>query len=173
MEMESPRRPDAHLSAGTPVSQERTVGQLVAQASQDLGDIFRAEVALAKLEMQADVKKGAMGGALFGAAGYLALLASILLTIALAYGISAVGLAPGWAFLIVAVLFLLTAGIVAFIGYRRVSKIRGPARGMRAMNETVRAISPVSGVEPLPDPALNYPRVEQPDAGATSNAKPR
>ena len=79
---------------------ERSLGQLVAQASQDMTEIVRAEVALAKAEIKDDVKHGAMAGGLFGAAVYIVVLATILLSIAAGYGIVAIGLAPGWAFLI-------------------------------------------------------------------------
>ena len=81
---------------------ERTVGQLVAQASQEVSEIIRAELALAKAELATSAKNGAVAGGMFAAAGYLGFLASILLTIAAAYGLTALGLAPGWAFLVVA-----------------------------------------------------------------------
>ncbi len=98
------------------MAEERTLGQLVAQASDDLSGIVRAEIALAKAELRGDVKNAALGGGLFGAAGYLGLLASILLVIAAAYGLVAAGLSPWLAFLIVAVVLLLIAGVLALVG---------------------------------------------------------
>jgi hypothetical protein len=121
---------------------ERTLGQLVADASSEVSGIVRAEVALAKAELRADVKNGAVAGGLFGAAGYLGLLASILLVIAAAYGLTAAGLAPWLAFLVVAVVLLVLAGLLALVGRSRVSKVGPPERTIRSTKETLEAIKP-------------------------------
>jgi hypothetical protein len=123
---------------------ERSLGQLVAQASQDMTEIMRAEVALAKAELKADAKNGALAGGLFGAAGYIAMLASVLLTIAAGYGIAALGLAPGWAFLILGALYLLLAGLLGLVGKSRISKVGPPERAIRSTKETIAAVRPGS-----------------------------
>ncbi len=71
---------------------ERTLGQLVADASKDLSTIVRSEIALAKAELQRDVVAGALGAAMFLVAAVFAFLALILLLIAAAYGLVAAGL---------------------------------------------------------------------------------
>jgi len=124
------------------MAEEQTVGQLVAEATRDISEIVRAEVALAKAELAASAKNGALAGGLFGAAGYLGLLASILLTIAAAYGVSALGLAPGWAFLIVAVLLLVVAGLLALVGKSRISRIGPPQRAIASTKQTIAAVKP-------------------------------
>jgi hypothetical protein len=123
---------------------ERSLGQLVAQASADMGDIMRAELALAKAELKADAKHGALAGGLFGAAGYIVMLASVLLTIAAGYGIAAIGLAPGWAFLILGVAYLLFAALLGLVGKSRISKVGPPERAIRSTKETIAAIKPGS-----------------------------
>ena len=55
---------------------ERTLGQLVSDASRDLSAIVRAEVALAKAEVKVEAKTAALGGAMFAVAGVVAFLAS-------------------------------------------------------------------------------------------------
>jgi len=124
------------------MAEERTLGQLVAQASDDLSGIVRAEIALAKAELRADVKNAAVGGGMFGAAGYLGLLASIVLVIAAAYGLAAAGLAPWQAFLIVAVVLLVLAGILALIGKSRIGKLGPPERTIRSAKDTIAAVKP-------------------------------
>ena len=52
----------------TEPGQERTLGQLVASASQDFSTILRGEIALAKSEIGAQVKKAGLGGALLAGA---------------------------------------------------------------------------------------------------------
>jgi hypothetical protein len=124
------------------MAEERTLGQLVAQASDDLSGIVRAEIALAKAELRVDAKNAAVGGGMFGAAGYLGVLASILIVIAAAYGLVAAGLAPWLAFLIVAVVLLLLAGILALVGRSRIRKLGPPERTIRSAKGTIAAVKP-------------------------------
>jgi hypothetical protein len=125
-------------------SPERTLGQLVADATRDVSEIVRAEIALAKAELSQDVKNGALAGGLFGAAGYLGLLASITAVIAAGYALTGTGL-PAWAaFLIVTGALLLIAGVLAVIGVSRVKKVGPPERAIRSTRETIAAVRPGS-----------------------------
>jgi hypothetical protein len=126
------------------MAEERTLGKLVADATSEISGIVRAEIALAKAEIKVDVKNGALGGGLFGAAGYLALVASILLFIAAAYGLVAAGLAAWLAFLLVAAVLLVVAAVLALVGRSHVSKVGPPERTIRTTRETLEAIKPGS-----------------------------
>ena len=117
-------------------SNEQTLGALFATASRDLSTLVRSEIELAKAEIRVDVKNGATGGAMFGAAGFLSLLAVVLLSIAAAYGLVALGLHPGWAFLIVAGAYLLLAAILGLIGKKVISKVGPPERTIRTSKDT-------------------------------------
>jgi Putative Actinobacterial Holin-X, holin superfamily III len=123
-------------------AEERTVGQLVAQASQQVSEIIRAELALAKAELATSARNGAVAGGMFGAAGYLGFLASILLTIAAAYGLTEAGLRPWLAFLLVAVAFLILAGVLALIGRSRIGRIGPPTRAIESTRLTLAAVKP-------------------------------
>lgn len=124
---------------------ERTLGQLVADASKDLSSIVRSEVALAKAEVKRDVTAAAVGGAMFAVAGVFAFLALILLLIAAAYGLVAAGLSPWLAFLIVAVALLVIGAVCVLLGKSRLGKIGPPERTIRTTKETVAAIKPGRG----------------------------
>jgi Putative Actinobacterial Holin-X, holin superfamily III len=124
------------------MAEERTLGQLVAQASDDLTGLVRAEIALAKAELRADAKNAATGGGLFGAAGYLGVLASVTLVITVAYALVAAGLKPWLAFLIVSVVLLLIAGILALIGRARLRRLKPPERTIRTTKEAIAAVKP-------------------------------
>ena len=115
---------------------EQTLGALFADASRDLSRLVHDEIELAKAEIRRDVKNGATGGAMFGAAGFVAVLAVILLSIAAAYGLVALGLHPGWAFLIVAGVYLIVAVVLALAGKKAVSKVGPPTRTIRTSKET-------------------------------------
>ena len=115
---------------------QQTLGQLFAEASRDLSTLVHDEIELAKAEIRQDVKNGVAGGAMFGAAAFVAVLAVILLSIAAAYGLVALGLHPGWAFLIVAGVYLLAAVLFALMGKRAVAKVGPPQRTIRTSKET-------------------------------------
>ena len=120
---------------------ERTLGQLVADATHDISSIMRSEIALAKAEIGADAKRAGAGVAMFAVAGFFAFLALILLLIAAAYGLVAAGLAPWLAFLIVAGVLLVVGAILALVGKGAVTKIKGkPERTIKSAQDTIAAI---------------------------------
>jgi len=128
---------------------EETLGTLFATASRDLSALVHGEIELAKAEIRIDVKNGAKGGAMFGAAGFVAVLAVILLSIAAAYGLVAAGLHPAWAFLVVGGAYLLGAGALALLGKRAVGKVGPPERTIRTSKDTAAFLkSPRSGNAP-------------------------
>jgi fatty acid desaturase len=124
---------------------ERTLGQLVADATHDISSIVRGEVALAKAEIRADATRAGLGAGMFFAAGTLAFLALILLLIAAAYGLVAAGLAPWLAFLIVAVVLLVVGAILALIGKHSFDNLKGrPERAIKSTQDTIAAVRPSS-----------------------------
>lgn len=126
---------------------ERTLGQLVADASKDLSTIVRSEVALAKAEVKRDVLAAVVGAAMFIVAGVFAFLALILLLIAAAYGLVAAGLSPWLAFLIVGAALLLIGAVLVLVGKSRLGKISPPERTIRTTKETVAALKQRGGPE--------------------------
>ncbi len=120
---------------------ERTLGQLVADATHDISSIVRGEIALAKAEIGADAKKAGAGGAMFAVAGLFAFLALILLLIAAAYGLVAAGFAPWLAFLTVAGVLLVLGTILAFAAKTAVTRIKGkPERTIKSAQDTIAAV---------------------------------
>jgi hypothetical protein len=125
---------------------DESLGTLFATASRDLSALVHGEIELAKAEIKVDVKNAVTGGAMFGAAGLLLVLAVPLLLIAAAYGLVAAGLDPSVAFLVVAAALLVVAGVFAFIGKRAVSKVGPPKRTIRTGKDTAAFLrSPRSG----------------------------
>ncbi|MEJ7793960.1 MAG: phage holin family protein [Nocardioides sp.] len=119
-----------------------TIGRLVSDASRDISGLISQEIALAKSELKVSVKQGGLGIGLFAAAGFVAVLAIIMLSVAIAYFIhwNGSGLSLHWAFLIVFVFYLLIAGLLAFVGIRKVKQVRGPEKAMRQGKEIPRAL---------------------------------
>ena len=119
---------------------ERTLGQLVSDASRDLSSIVRSEVALAKAEVKVEAKSAVLGAAMFLVAAVVAFLALILLLVAAAYGLVALGLSPWLAFLIVAVVLLILAAVLVLVGKSRLSQVGKPERTLRTAKETVQTL---------------------------------
>jgi hypothetical protein len=126
---------------------EPTIGRLVSDASRDISTLIHSEIQLAKSELKVSVKNGGTGAGLFAAAGFLAVLAIIMLSIAIAYLIhwNGDGLALHWAFLIVFAFYLLLAGLLAFLGIKKVKKVRAPERAIAQGKQIPRALKGQSG----------------------------
>ena len=111
-----------------------TIGRLVSDASRDISSLISNEIKLAKSELKVSAQAGGAGIALFAAAVFFAVMALIMLSVAIAYFINwnGDGLPLMWAFTIVFAFYLLVTAILAFVGYRKFKKVRGPAARHRA-----------------------------------------
>jgi Putative Actinobacterial Holin-X, holin superfamily III len=129
-------------SVGSPLTRgadvaDLAVGDIVKNITDDVKLLVQDQIELAKAELTPAAKQGGTGLGLFGAAGYFALSATILLYFAAAFGLVAAGL-PAWlAFLIVGAALLLISGTLAGIGYLIVKKIKGPDRTIAQANQSV------------------------------------
>ncbi len=120
---------------------EPTIGKLVVDAQRDISQLISSEIKLAKSELKVSVKAGGTGVALFAAAGFLALLAVIMFSVALAQLIhwNGDGLDLHWAYLIVFAVYLLLAGLLAFIGIKKVKQVKGPERAISQAKQNKQA----------------------------------
>ena len=132
--------PSAHKAVATPSPADPTIGRLVADATRDISTLVSQEIALAKSELKVSVKAGGIGVAFFAAAGFLAVLAVIMLSVAFAYFIHWAGLGLHWSFLIVFAVYLLLAGLLGFLGVKKVKKVRAPEKAIRQGKEIPRAL---------------------------------
>lgn len=114
-----------------------TIGRLVSDASRDISSLITNEIKLAKSELQVSIKAGGLGIGLFAAAGFFALMALIMLSVAIAYFINwnGHGLSLHWAFLIVFGFYLLVAALLAYVGLRKVKKVRAPQKAITQAQE--------------------------------------
>ena len=126
--------------AQVPDTEEPTIGKLVVDASRDVSSLIQSEIALAKSELKVSVKAGGISVALFAVAGFLALLAIIMLSVAFAYFIHMTGLDLAWCFLIVFVAYLLIAGLLGFIGVRKIKQVKAPERSIEQVKENKRLL---------------------------------
>jgi ABC-type multidrug transport system fused ATPase/permease subunit len=130
----TPATPPGNVPART--ADEPSLGQLVAQATRDVSTLVRSEIALAKSEVKLSAKAGGVGAGLFAVAGFIVLLAVLMLSFGIVYLIHLTGLDLAWCFLIVFLLYVLLAGLIGFLGYRSVKKVRAPERAIHQAQET-------------------------------------
>ncbi len=118
-----------------------SIGDLVRDATAQVSTLVRAEVELAKAEITRDVKKGLTGSVFF----ILALVVLLYSTFFMFFFLAE--LLDTWlwrwaAFLIVFILMLVVTAVFAFLGYRKVRKIRGPQQTIESVKETTAALTP-------------------------------
>ncbi len=98
-----------------PIDPELSLGELFGRLGTDLGDLLTTQVQLARTELRDEAKEAGRSAAAFGAAGLLGYLALTLACFAAAWGLAEV-MPEGWAFLIVAVVVAIVAGVLAVRG---------------------------------------------------------
>ena len=115
------------------LTEEPTIGRLVADTTKDFSQLIRSEIELAKTELRVSVKAGGTGIGLFAAAGFIAVLATVMASIALALFLDWWIVGTATAFAIVMGLYLLIAGLLALIGVRKVKQVRAPEQTIEAV----------------------------------------
>jgi len=115
-----------HQYAGSAVDPDHaSTAELVKLAGEQISQLVREELALARAEMTAKAKRAGTGAGLFGAAGILALygLAALLATLVIVLDL----VLPLWlAALIVTVVLLAAAGVMALVGRGQVREATPP-----------------------------------------------
>jgi uncharacterized membrane protein YqjE len=128
---------DAAPRTGGRHAAEPSVGQLVSDASTHMSTLIRSEIELAKLELRSSVKNAGTGVGLFAGAGVVLAFSLTFGFIALAEGIAAAGIWRWAAFLIVFGFQLVIVGLFAFLGVRKVKRVRAPQQTIQTTKETV------------------------------------
>ncbi|MFT4166051.1 MAG: phage holin family protein [Microlunatus sp.] len=136
---------------------DRKVADLIKDIRGDAQLLVNDQVELAKAELTPAAKNAGIGGGLFGAAGYFGINAGTLVFIGAALGLAALGL-PYWAaFLIMAGVLLVIAGILGAIGFTRIKKVKPPvktiANGKALVSDLQAAVSRATA-------AASAPRIE-------------
>jgi len=116
---------------------DRTIGQLVADATHDVQGIVRSEIALAKAEVSSGAKVMGKGVGLLGGAAFMGLLGLIFLFHTLARVI-AVWL-PVWAgYGIITLVLLIVAGVLGLLGKNALAKAKPvPKRAIAEAEQTI------------------------------------
>ena len=120
------------------VRENASLGQLFSRLTEDLSNLVRSEIELAKVEINETVKSARTAGISFGAAGFLGVMAFVMLTFAAAWGLAEV-VETGVAFLIVGGVYGLIALALALIGRKRLQAAKPvPEQTVETLKEDVK-----------------------------------
>src|ERR1700757_5111063 len=118
-----------------PAGDSQSLGDLVALAAKDVSQLIRYEIDLAKTELKDDVQRIGLAAALSGVAAFVACLVLVLLSIAPAFGLVALGIWTWAAFLIVAGAYVVFAVIALGIASLRLKRLSGLKRTRKTVSE--------------------------------------
>ncbi|MFA1546515.1 phage holin family protein [Actinomadura chokoriensis] len=120
--------------------EDKSLGELVALASGNISDLVRAEMTLAKMELKADAKKAALSSVMLTIAAVMGGLVVILLSIMFALLLAELGLRPWFAFLVVAIVYVVLAGILMLLAKRFMKRIEGAKRTRKTLKDDFSAL---------------------------------
>jgi hypothetical protein len=101
---------------------ETSIGELIGNISNDLSQLFRQEVDLAKAELKQEAGKAGKAAGMLGVAGFAGYLAVVLLSFAAVFGLANV-MDAGWAALIVAAVWAIVGGALFVTGRNKLKTV--------------------------------------------------
>lgn len=120
---------------------KQPIGALFGTASEHISTLIRGEVELAKAEITTSAKRGGIGAGMFGAAAVMLLFSVTFLFVAIAEGLTELGL-PRWvSYLIVWAFFVVVAGLLVLIGLRLLKKVKAPERTIETLKDSKELLS--------------------------------
>ena len=120
-----------------PSGSDQSLGDLVALAAKDVSQLLRYEIDLAKVELRGDLRRIGLAGAMGGIAAFVGCLILVLLCIAFAYGLVALGIWTWAAFLIVAGTCVLLAGLAVGIAALKLRHLSGLRQTRKSVTEGI------------------------------------
>jgi hypothetical protein len=101
---------------------ETSIGELIGNISNDLSQLFRQEVELAKAEIKQEASKAGKAAGMLGGAGFAGYLAVVLLSFAAVFGLANV-MDAGWAALIVAAVWAVIGAVLFVTGRNKLKTV--------------------------------------------------
>lgn len=108
-------------TAVEPLEADRSLGELFGQLGEDLTQLISSQMDLAREELKQDAKEAGQAAGLLGAGTIVGYLALTLACFAAAWGLSEV-MPEGFAFLIVAAIVGIVAGVLVVLGRQRLDE---------------------------------------------------
>jgi len=125
--------------------EQASVGELIGNISNDLSQLFRQEIELAKAEVKQEATKAGKAAGMLGAAGFAGYLTVILLSFALVFALGNV-MDLGWAALIVAIIWAIAGAVLYANGRKKLKTVDPvPHRTVDTMKEDAKWLKNPTG----------------------------
>jgi len=125
------------VSAPTGADERPSIGDLLGEVSRDLSELMRQEVALAKAEAKESATQAGRGAGMLAGSATAGHLALVFASVAAWWAIGN-STGRGWSAVIVMVFWAIVAAILALMGKKQLTAVRG----MDRTTETVKKIPP-------------------------------
>jgi hypothetical protein len=123
-----------HISGHADV-EDRSLGELLGDATRDLSTLVRQEIELAKVEIKEEVTKAGKAGGMLGGTAVAALMSLLLLSFAAAWGLTEI-VPEGVAFLIVGLMYAAVTAFLYFKGRAELQQVNPvPAQTIDTLKE--------------------------------------
>lgn len=129
-----------------PEPEDRSLGELFGEVTEDLSTLMRQEVALAKAEVQESAKRAGKGAGLLGGAAWAVNFVLLFLSLALWWALGAmIGKgddvpALGWSALIVGAIWAVVAAVMALVGKKSLESVEGIPRTTESVEKIPQAL---------------------------------
>lgn len=129
----------AHTGPGD--AERPSIGEMFSQVSNDLSQLVRQEVELAKAEAKESATRAGKGAGMLVGAAEAGRLALVFLSIAVWWGLgNAIG--RGWSALVVTVVWAVAAAGLGLVGKKQVTSVSGLPRTTETVKEIPPALKP-------------------------------
>jgi len=116
---------------------DRSLSQLLAEMTSELSTLMRKEVELAKAETKEEVGKASKAAAMFGGTAVTGFMALLLISFAAAWGLAEI-IEPGWAFLVVGLIYAVVAAVLLSQGKKKMQQVNPvPENTVETLKEDV------------------------------------
>jgi Putative Actinobacterial Holin-X, holin superfamily III len=102
--------------------EETSVGDIIGNISNDLSQLFRQEIELAKAELRQEATKTGKAAGMLGGAGFAGYLAVVLLSFAAVFGLANI-MDAGWAALIIAAVWGIIGAVLYANGRKKLKTV--------------------------------------------------
>ena len=120
-----------------PLQPDKSLSELFSTMTSDLSTLMRKEVELAKAETKQEVAKAGKAAGMFGGTAVAGFMALLLISFAAAWGLAEV-IEPGWAFLVVGLIYAVVAAVLAMQGKKKMQEVNPvPEKTVETLKEDV------------------------------------
>ena len=131
----------AQGSAAHQKAENTSLGDLLGEVTRDLSTLMRQEVELAKAEAKESATRAGKGGGMLAGAGVAGHFVLLFLSLALMFALGAL-MPLGWAAVILAVIWAITAAVLAATGRKELKHVKGLPQTGETLSEIPPTLKP-------------------------------